>query len=118
MSVLANMMYFSELEKELESANLKMQRLKEVYRKTSQEFCDVSYMLLGYRIVLVSNNKLYKLYNVYSSSPSDYLMFQVRSFKLCILNVHIPRCVFLSCVFVLILVNEKRHHGIVRYSFR
>ncbi|KAL0271209.1 UNVERIFIED_CONTAM: hypothetical protein PYX00_008378 [Menopon gallinae] len=66
-----------ELEKELESANLKMQRLKEVYRKTSQEFCDVSFMLLGYRIVLVSNNKLYKLYNMYSSSPSDYLMFQL-----------------------------------------
>ncbi|EEB15829.1 mitotic spindle assembly checkpoint protein MAD1, putative [Pediculus humanus corporis] len=65
-----------ELEKELQSANLKMQRLKEVFKKTSQEFRDVSYMLLGYRIDLTSNNKLYKLYNMYSTSQLDYLMFQ------------------------------------------
>lgn len=66
-----------ELEKELETANLKMTRLKEVFRKTSQEFRDVSYLLLGYRIDLVSNNsKIYKLYNVYSNSPRDDLMFQ------------------------------------------
>lgn len=73
--------YFLELEKELETANLKMQRLKEVFRKTSQEFRDVSYMLLGYRIDLASNNnKLYKLYNMYSTSPTDHLMFQVSKY--------------------------------------
>ncbi|KAK6632605.1 hypothetical protein RUM43_013373 [Polyplax serrata] len=65
-----------ELEKELQSANLKMQRLKEVFKKTSQDFRDVSYMLLGYRIDLASNSKLYKLYNMYSTSPMDFLMFQ------------------------------------------
>ena len=71
---------FVELKAQVTSAELKNKRLMEVFKKTSQNFREVCYALLGYRIDLVSDNQ-YKLQNMYAESPEDILLFQVGLFR-------------------------------------
>jgi mitotic spindle assembly checkpoint protein MAD1 len=53
-----------------------MKRMHETFKSMSQEFREVCYMLLGYRIDRVKP-KLYRLSNMYAESPNDHLMFEV-----------------------------------------
>ena len=64
------------MKQQLAKAELKNKRLMEAFKKTSQEFREVCYQLLGYRIDISSANQ-YKLMNMYSESPEDFLLFKV-----------------------------------------
>nr|CAD7197640.1 unnamed protein product [Timema douglasi] len=67
-----------DLRNQVKSYDLKIQRLKEAFKTTSQEYREACYMLLGYRIDRVHHNQ-YKLSNMYAESPNDYLMFKLTS---------------------------------------
>lgn len=64
------------LKKQIESYELKVSRLKQVFKETSQNFKDACYMLLGFKIDKVSNSN-YRLLSMYADSPEDYLSFDV-----------------------------------------
>jgi mitotic spindle assembly checkpoint protein MAD1 len=69
-------LYVAELQKQVKSYEMKLQRLKEAFKTTSQEYREVCYMLLGYKIDLIKSN-LYRLSSMYAESEDDYLMFRV-----------------------------------------
>lgn len=55
-----------------------MQRLKEAFKKTSTEFRDCVYNLLGYKVDRLQNKGgLFRLSSMYAESPDDYLLFKV-----------------------------------------
>lgn len=66
------------MRRQVSSAELKNQRLKEVFHKKIQEFRAVCYTLTGYKIDVTTENQ-YKLSSIYAEHPDDYLMFKVRS---------------------------------------
>jgi mitotic spindle assembly checkpoint protein MAD1 len=68
----------TELKKELESKEKANQRLVEAFKKTSHEFREVCYQLLGYRLDFPSQNQ-YKLMSMYAESPEDFFLFKVSS---------------------------------------
>ncbi|XP_059835790.1 mitotic spindle assembly checkpoint protein MAD1 isoform X2 [Hypanus sabinus] len=65
----------SEMRKQVNSAELKNQRLKEVFQKKIQEFRAVCYALMGYKIDVTTENQ-YKLSSVYAEHQDDCLMFK------------------------------------------
>ncbi|XP_069784400.1 mitotic spindle assembly checkpoint protein MAD1 isoform X3 [Narcine bancroftii] len=65
----------AEMHKQLNSAELKNQRLKEVFQKKIQEFRAVCYTLMGYKIDVTTENQ-YKLSSMYAEHQDDYLMFK------------------------------------------
>ncbi|XP_066545293.1 mitotic spindle assembly checkpoint protein MAD1 [Amia ocellicauda] len=64
-----------ELRKQIESAELKNQRLKEVFQKKIQEFRTVCYVLTGYQIDITTENQ-YRLTSVYAERMEDSLLFK------------------------------------------
>ncbi|XP_014667600.1 PREDICTED: mitotic spindle assembly checkpoint protein MAD1-like [Priapulus caudatus] len=66
-----------EVKNQLQSLELKNKRLIEAFRKTSQEFREVCYMLLGYQIDMPCNSQ-YRLRSMYAESPDDHLLFQIQ----------------------------------------
>ncbi|MBN3312986.1 MD1L1 protein, partial [Atractosteus spatula] len=66
-----------DLRKQVESAELKNQRLKEIFQKKIQEFRKVCYMLTGYQIDITTENQ-YRLTSVYTERVEDSLLFKVR----------------------------------------
>ena len=66
----------TEFQEQIRSAELKNQRLMEVFKKKSQELREVVCHLLGYMIQLPCDNQ-YKLVSIYAESPDDVLVFQV-----------------------------------------
>lgn len=68
----------SELREQIKSADLMRQRLKEAFKKTSSEFRDCVYNLLGYKVDRLQNKGgLFRLSSMYAESPNDYLLFKV-----------------------------------------
>lgn len=65
----------TEMRRQVSSAELKNQRLKEVFHKKIQEFRAVCYTLTGYKIDVTTENQ-YKLSSIYAEHPDDYLMFK------------------------------------------
>uniref|UniRef100_A0A670JXJ9 Mitotic spindle assembly checkpoint protein MAD1 n=1 Tax=Podarcis muralis TaxID=64176 RepID=A0A670JXJ9_PODMU len=65
----------AELKKQMESAELKNQRLKEVFRAKIQEFRKVCYKLTGYQIDMTTENQ-YRLTSVYAERGEDCLIFK------------------------------------------
>ncbi|XP_072917107.1 mitotic spindle assembly checkpoint protein MAD1 isoform X1 [Hemitrygon akajei] len=65
----------AEMRKQVNSAELKNQRLKEVFQKKIQEFRAVCYALMGYKIDVTTENQ-YKLSSVYAEHQDDCLMFK------------------------------------------
>lgn len=64
--------------KEMNKATeLQMQKLKEYFKSSMQEFRNVVYMLLGYKID--KNNSQYKLTSMYAETENDTLHFQLNS---------------------------------------
>ncbi|XP_072318715.1 mitotic spindle assembly checkpoint protein MAD1 [Eucyclogobius newberryi] len=64
-----------ELRKQMESSELKNQRLKEVFQKKIQEFRTVCYVLTGYQIDITTANQ-YRLTSVYAEHMEDSLLFK------------------------------------------
>ncbi|XP_056391619.1 mitotic spindle assembly checkpoint protein MAD1 isoform X3 [Hyla sarda] len=66
----------TELKKQVESAELKNQRLREVFQTKIHEFRTVCYMLTGYRIDITTENQ-YRLTSMYAEHKDDNLLFKV-----------------------------------------
>nr|XP_060642856.1 mitotic spindle assembly checkpoint protein MAD1 isoform X1 [Anolis sagrei ordinatus] len=65
----------AELKKQVESAELKNQRLKEVFSTKIQEFRKVCYKLTGYQIDMTTDNQ-YRLTSLYAEHQEDCLIFK------------------------------------------
>lgn len=78
---------YTELKKQVESAELKNQRLKEVFQTKIQEFRKVCYTLTGYQIDITTENQ-YRLTSIYAEHQGDCLLFKV--------GLRTPRC---TCCF-------------------
>ncbi|NWR86734.1 MD1L1 protein, partial [Furnarius figulus] len=65
----------AELKKQVESAELKNQRLKEVFQTKIQEFRKVCYTLTGYQIDITTENQ-YRLSSIYAEHQGDCLIFK------------------------------------------
>ncbi|XP_021932556.1 mitotic spindle assembly checkpoint protein MAD1 isoform X3 [Zootermopsis nevadensis] len=65
-----------ELQEQVKSYETKLQRLKEAFKTTSQEYREVCYMLLGYKIDRIKSS-LYRLSSMYAESQDDYLLFKL-----------------------------------------
>uniref|UniRef100_A0A672Z452 Mitotic spindle assembly checkpoint protein MAD1 n=1 Tax=Sphaeramia orbicularis TaxID=375764 RepID=A0A672Z452_9TELE len=70
-----------DLRKQMESSELKNQRLKEVFQKKIQEFRTVCYVLTGYQIDITTTNQ-YRLTSVYAEHMDDSLLFKKGSMHL------------------------------------
>ncbi|XP_045067648.1 mitotic spindle assembly checkpoint protein MAD1 [Coregonus clupeaformis] len=64
-----------DLRKQMESAELKNQRLKEVFQRKIQEFRTVCYVLTGYQMDITTENQ-YRLTSVYAEHMDDSLLFK------------------------------------------
>ncbi|XP_056135656.1 mitotic spindle assembly checkpoint protein MAD1 [Lampris incognitus] len=64
-----------DLRKQMESSELRNQRLKEVFQKKIQEFRTVCYILTGYQIDITTENQ-YRLTSVYADHMDDCLLFK------------------------------------------
>uniref|UniRef100_A0A8C0E009 Mitotic spindle assembly checkpoint protein MAD1 n=1 Tax=Balaenoptera musculus TaxID=9771 RepID=A0A8C0E009_BALMU len=64
-----------ELKKQVESAELKNQRLKEVFQTKIQEFRKVCYTLTGYQVDITTENQ-YRLTSMYAERKTDCLIFK------------------------------------------
>uniref|UniRef100_H3CS51 Mitotic spindle assembly checkpoint protein MAD1 n=1 Tax=Tetraodon nigroviridis TaxID=99883 RepID=H3CS51_TETNG len=64
-----------DLRKQMESSELKNQRLKEVFQKKIQEFRTVCYILTGYQMDITTENQ-YRLTSVYAEHMDDSLLFK------------------------------------------
>uniref|UniRef100_A0A8K9V3L4 Mitotic spindle assembly checkpoint protein MAD1 n=1 Tax=Oncorhynchus mykiss TaxID=8022 RepID=A0A8K9V3L4_ONCMY len=62
-----------DLRKQMETAELKNQRLKEVFQRKIQEFRTVCYVLTGYQIDITTENQ-YRLTSVYAEHMDDSLL--------------------------------------------
>ena len=60
----------------MESAELKNQRLKEVFQTKIQEFRKVCYTLTGYQVDITTENQ-YRLTSMYAERKTDCLIFKV-----------------------------------------
>uniref|UniRef100_A0A1A7XEF0 Mitotic spindle assembly checkpoint protein MAD1 n=2 Tax=Iconisemion striatum TaxID=60296 RepID=A0A1A7XEF0_9TELE len=64
-----------DLRKQMESSELRNQRLKEVFQKKIQEFRTVCYVLTGYQIDITTENQ-YRLTSFYAEHMEDSLLFK------------------------------------------
>lgn len=64
-----------DLRKQMESSELRNQRLKEVFQRKIQEFRTVCYILTGYQIDITTENQ-YRLTSVYAEHMEDSVLFK------------------------------------------
>ncbi|XP_025081208.1 mitotic spindle assembly checkpoint protein MAD1-like isoform X2 [Pomacea canaliculata] len=64
-----------ELRAQLALEELRKKRLVEAFKKTSHEFRETCYQLLGYKIDMPATGQ-YRLASMYAESPHDYLLFK------------------------------------------
>lgn len=91
----------------MESAELKNQRLKEVFQKKIQEFRTACYVLTGYQIDITVENQ-YRLTSVYAEHMEDSLLFKVNSHPNVFLHAifaHIIKVHEILCLFAIIFTN-------------
>lgn len=63
------------VKKQLDTAELRNKRLKEVFQKNVQEFREACYELTGYRVDVVGGTQ-YRLQSMYAEGMEDTLVFQ------------------------------------------
>lgn len=63
---------------QLSSAEMKNQRLKEVFKKKIQEFREACYALTGYKVDVIRDNQ-YRLQSMYAERSADDLLFESTS---------------------------------------
>lgn len=66
------------LKEQIKTHEVQTKRLKDYFKSSFQEFRDVIYMLLGYKIDR-SSTSLYKLSSVYAERAEDQLCFQLNN---------------------------------------
>ncbi|XP_031327824.1 mitotic spindle assembly checkpoint protein MAD1 isoform X2 [Photinus pyralis] len=66
------------LKEQLKSSESQVQRLKDYFKSSMQEFRNVVYMLLGYKIDKNSNSQ-YKLTSMYAEQQEDQICFQLNA---------------------------------------
>jgi len=66
----------SGLKDRLKTQEIQNQRLREVFKKTSHEFRESVYTLLGYKVDGLKDN-MYRLTSIYAFQEEDNLMFKV-----------------------------------------
>lgn len=66
------------LKEQIKTLETQNQRLKDFFKSSMQEFRNVIYMLLGYKIDRTTNSH-YKVTSMYAESPEDYICFQLNS---------------------------------------
>lgn len=71
------------LKEKLKSQEIQNQRLREVFKKSSQEFRESVYTLLGFKVDGLQNN-MYRLTSQFAFHEEDNLMFQVFNFTFCL----------------------------------
>ncbi|XP_006765562.2 PREDICTED: mitotic spindle assembly checkpoint protein MAD1 [Myotis davidii] len=72
-----------ELRKQVESAELRNQRLKEVFQAKVQEFRKVCYTLTGYQVDITRESQ-YRLTSMYAERQDDCLVFKLFSWDPCV----------------------------------
>uniref|UniRef100_A0AAQ5ZAD5 Mitotic spindle assembly checkpoint protein MAD1 n=1 Tax=Amphiprion ocellaris TaxID=80972 RepID=A0AAQ5ZAD5_AMPOC len=75
MCIFPTFVYVADLRKQMESSELRNQRLKEVFQRKIQEFRTVCYVLTGYQIDITTENQ-YRLTSVYAEQMDDSLLFK------------------------------------------
>ncbi|XP_029432161.1 mitotic spindle assembly checkpoint protein MAD1 isoform X2 [Rhinatrema bivittatum] len=75
----------ADLKKQVESAELKNQRLREVFQTKIHEFRTVCYTLTGYQIDITTENQ-YRLTSMYAEQKEDCLLFKADVAKRTISN--------------------------------
>lgn len=73
--ILCQLLCVADLRKQMESSELRNQRLKEVFQRKIQEFRTVCYILTGYQIDITTENQ-YRLTSVYAEHMEDSLLFK------------------------------------------
>ncbi|XP_072942423.1 mitotic spindle assembly checkpoint protein MAD1-like [Epargyreus clarus] len=63
-----------QFKQQLENSRIKLKRMKEEFMSSAQEYRDVCYMLLGYKIDR-TGHKNYRISNMYAESSEEYLTF-------------------------------------------
>ncbi|XP_050674720.1 mitotic spindle assembly checkpoint protein MAD1 [Leptidea sinapis] len=63
-----------QLKQQLENSRIKLQRMKEEFTSSAQEYRDVCYMLFGYKLDR-TGHKNYRVSNMYAESPDEFLTF-------------------------------------------
>ena len=74
-----------ELKKKIYDLEISIQRLKQVFKKKSDDFRKVIYLLFGFRVDAIQND-MYKLSSMYAEYEEDHLMFQLNGKELNILE--------------------------------
>jgi mitotic spindle assembly checkpoint protein MAD1 len=74
-----------ELKRKIYDLELTTQRLKQVFKKKSDDFRKVVYLLFGFRVDAIQND-MYKLSSIYAEYEEDHLMFQLDGKELKILE--------------------------------
>ncbi|XP_053614336.1 mitotic spindle assembly checkpoint protein MAD1 [Plodia interpunctella] len=63
-----------QVKQQLENSRIKLKRMKEEFTSSAQEYRNVVYMLLGYKIDR-TGHKNYRISNMYAESSEEYLSF-------------------------------------------
>lgn len=66
------------LQEQLKTLETQNQRLKDYFKSSMQEFRNVIYMLMGYKVDKTSSSQ-YKLTSMYAESANDQLCFKLNS---------------------------------------
>ncbi|XP_047003539.1 mitotic spindle assembly checkpoint protein MAD1 [Schistocerca americana] len=99
-----------ELREQLTSYQLKMQRMKEAFTSSGQEFREACYVLLGYKIDRIQQNH-YRLASMYADSQDDHLMFKMKSDD----SLDLLETAFSSSLPDFIQENLHIHHSVPLY---
>ncbi|XP_045501604.1 mitotic spindle assembly checkpoint protein MAD1 [Colias croceus] len=95
-----------QLKQQLENSRIKLQRMKEEFTASAQEYRDVCYMLLGYKIDR-TGHKNYRISNMYADTPDEYL-----TFTLCEDGIEMVHTDYSSTLEELVELHLHQHHSI------
>ncbi|KAL0869832.1 hypothetical protein ABMA27_006040 [Loxostege sticticalis] len=95
-----------QLRQQLENRDIKLKRMKEEFTSSAQEYRDVCYMLLGYKIDR-TGHKNYRISNMYAESADDYL-----TFKLCDDGIEMVHTDYSSTLGELVELHLHHHRSI------
>ncbi|XP_063830686.1 mitotic spindle assembly checkpoint protein MAD1-like [Ostrinia nubilalis] len=94
------------LRQQLENRDIKLKRMKEEFTSSAQEYRDVCYMLLGYKIDR-TGHKNYRISNMYAESADEYL-----TFKLCDDGIEMVHTDYSSTLGELVELHLHHHRSI------
>nr|XP_022911768.1 mitotic spindle assembly checkpoint protein MAD1 [Onthophagus taurus] len=68
----------NSLREQVKTSEIQVQRLKDYFKSSMQEFRNVIYMMMGYKVDKSSNSN-YKLTSMYAERPEDQVCFQLNT---------------------------------------